>query len=311
MNKRPKNSSAPFPICGVRPKVSFEFFPPHTPEMAEKAWAALLKLAPLKPRFVSVTYGAGGSTRERTHAQVARIRRETDLEPAAHLTCVDATRLEVDQVARSYWQAGVRHIVAIRGDPPQGSSNFRPTPGGYANSTELVAGLRALHPFEISVGCYPERHPDSPSWAFEIDHLKRKIAAGAARAISQYFFDANVFFRFLDRARAAGITVPIVPGLMPVLSLKQVVRFSKQCGASVPAWLVDLFEGLEDDQETRRHIAVAAAAEQCRRLSAGGVEEFHFYTLNRADLVYPICVALGLRAAKAGVAASVENEPAP
>lgn len=275
--------------------VSFEFFPPKTAEMEDSLWRALRRLAPLGPRFVSVTYGAGGSTRERTHATVVRIKREAGLDAAAHLTCVGATRAEVDAVAQAYWDAGIRHVVALRGDPPEGSGRYQPHPGGYPNSTELVAGLKKVADFEISVGCYPEMHPDSSSSRHELEHLKRKIDAGATRAITQYFFDTEVYFRFVERARAAGITVPIVPGILPVTNFRQVVRFSAACGASVPAWLADLFEGLDDDAETRRLVAATVAAEQVRRLQAGGVTEFHFYTLNRADLTYAICHVLGIR----------------
>jgi methylenetetrahydrofolate reductase (NADPH) len=280
-------------------RVSFEFFPPKTPEMEENLWRAVQRLEPLNPRFVSVTYGAGGSTRERTHATVVRIRRDTALEPAAHLTCVGASRAEVDAVARRYWEAGIRHIVALRGDPPEGGAKFEPHPEGYASSTDLVAGLNRVGDFEISVGCYPEIHPDSSSSRAELAFLKRKIDAGATRAISQFFFDADTFFRFVDRARGAGITVPIVPGILPVTNFKQLLRFSATCGASVPAWLADLFEGLDADPETRKLVAATVAAEQCRRLQQGGVSEFHFYTLNRADLAYAICHILGVRPAVA------------
>jgi methylenetetrahydrofolate reductase (NADPH) len=280
-------------------RVSFEFFPPKTLEMEENLWRAVQRLEPLNPRFVSVTYGAGGSTRERTHATVVRIRRDTALEPAAHLTCVGASRAEVDAVARRYWEAGIRHIVALRGDPPEGGAKFEPHPEGYASSTDLVAGLKRVGDFEISVGCYPEIHPDSSSSRAELAFLKRKIDAGATRAISQFFFDADTFFRFVDRARGAGITVPIVPGILPVTNFKQLLRFSATCGASVPAWLADLFEGLDADPETRKLVAATVAAEQCRRLQQGGVSEFHFYTLNRADLAYAICHILGVRPAVA------------
>ncbi|MBX3455037.1 methylenetetrahydrofolate reductase [NAD(P)H] [Ferrovibrio sp.] len=283
-------------------KVSFEFFPPKTAEMEESLWRSVLRLAPLQPRFVSVTYGAGGSTRERTHATVARIARETGLSPAAHLTCVGASKAEVDDVARQYLAAGINHIVALRGDPPEGSKGFAAHAQGYANSTELVAGLKRIADFEISVGCYPEGHPDSTSPRQELEHLKRKVDAGATRAISQYFFDPDTFLRFLDRARSAGITVPIVPGILPVTNFRQVVRFSAACGASVPVWLADMFDGLDEDAETRRMVAAHVAAEQCRRLQAAGIDEFHFYTLNRADLTYAICHVLGVRPAP-GVAA--------
>ena len=286
-------------------KISFEFFPPKTPEMEESLWRSVTRLAPLNPRFVSVTYGAGGSTRERTHNTVVRILKETGLNPAAHLTCVGASKGEVNDVAEHYWEAGIRHIVALRGDAPEGTGKFVPHPDGYANSTDLIAGLRKLRDFEISVGCYPEGHPDSTSPRVELDHLKRKVDAGAARCITQYFFDTDVYFRFLDRARSAGITVPIVPGILPVTNFKQVVRFSAACGAAVPAWLADMFDGLDDDAETRRMVAAHVASEQCRRLLAAGIDEFHFYTLNRADLAYAICHVLGVRPpAKADEAAA-------
>ena len=276
-------------------KVSFEFFPPKSAEMEESLWRSVTRLAPLGPRFVSVTYGAGGSTRERTHNTVVRILNETGLKPAAHLTCVGAAKGEVDEVAQHYWQAGIRHIVALRGDAPEGSGGFQAHPQGYANSTELIAGLKKIADFEVSVGCYPEGHPDTASPRVELEHLKRKVDAGATRCITQYFFDTDVYFRFLDRARSAGITVPIVPGILPVTNFRQVVKFSAACGASVPAWMADQFDGLDDDPETRRMVAAHLAAEQCRRLLAAGIDEFHFYTLNRADLTYAICHVLGVR----------------
>ena len=276
-------------------KVSFEFFPPKTAEMEDSLWRSVTRLAPLEPRFVSVTYGAGGSTRERTHNTVVRILNETGLKPAAHLTCVGAAKGEVDEVAQHYWQAGIRHIVALRGDAPEGSGGFQPHPQGYANSTDLIAGLKKIADFEISVGCYPEGHPDTASPRIELEHLKRKVDAGATRCITQYFFDTDVYFRFLDRARSAGITVPIVPGILPVTNFRQVVKFSAACGASVPAWMADQFDGLDEDPETRRMVAAHIAAEQCRRLLAAGIDEFHFYTLNRADLTYAICHVLGVR----------------
>ncbi|HEX7008010.1 MAG TPA: methylenetetrahydrofolate reductase [Alphaproteobacteria bacterium] len=284
-------------------KISFEFFPPKTEKMEAQLWSAIERLAPLRPRFVSVTYGAGGSTRERTHATVERIRRETALTPAAHLTCVAARRGEVDAVARRYWAAGVRHIVALRGDPPEGTAGYIPHADGYAFAADLVAGLRRLHDFEISVAAYPETHPEAAHPRADLDNLKRKIDAGAGRAITQFFFDTDVYLRFVDRARAAGIEVPIVPGILPVTNFAQVVRFAKTCGASVPSWLATLFEGLDDDPETRRLVAATVAAEQCRRLKDNGVDEFHFYTLNRADLSYAICHILGLRPAAASGAA--------
>jgi methylenetetrahydrofolate reductase (NADPH) len=277
--------------------VSFEFFPPKTPAMEETLWAAIRRLAPMQPRFVSVTYGAGGSTRERTHATVVRILNETALTPAAHLTCVGASRDEVDNVARRYWDAGVRHIVALRGDAPEGQVPYAPHPGGYAYAADLVAGLKRIGNFEISVAAYPEGHPEAKSVDADIDNLKRKVDAGAIRAITQYFFDPGVYFRFLDKVRKAGIAVPVVPGIMPVMNFAQTVKFSKACGASVPAWLARLFDGLEDDAETRRLVAATVVAEQVRALQAGGVREFHFYTLNRADLVFAICHILGVRPA--------------
>ena len=280
---------------GRRPAVSFEFFPPKTAEMEAKLWASIERLAPLAPRFVSVTYGAGGTTRERTHATVRRIVGETALEPAAHLTCVGASRAEVDAVATAYWQAGVRHIVALRGDPPAGAGAYSPQPGGYAYAADLVAGLRRIGDFEITVAAYPETHPAAASAEADLDNLKRKIDAGAGRAITQYFFDVDVYLRFVERARGAGITVPIVPGILPVTNFERVVKFSAACGASVPAWLKELFAGLDGDVPTRKLLAASVAAEQCRLLQREGVNEFHFYTLNRAELVFAICRIVGVR----------------
>jgi methylenetetrahydrofolate reductase (NADPH) len=277
------------------PLVSFEFFPPKTDEMEEKLWQTVERLEWLAPRFVSVTYGAGGSTRERTHATVTRIRRETALEPAAHLTCVGASRAEIDAVAERYWAAGIRHIVALRGDPPAGVAGYTPHPEGYAYAADLVAGLRRVGDFEISVAAFPERHPEAASAEADLDNLKRKIDAGANRAITQFFFDVDVYVRFVERARAAGITVPIVPGILPVTNFAQVKKFAAQCGASVPGWMAAQFEGLDDDPETRRLVAASMAAEQCRLLQAQGVGEFHFYTLNRADLTVAICHMIGVR----------------
>jgi methylenetetrahydrofolate reductase (NADPH) len=293
---------AELPFPAGRPgelKVSFEFFPPRTEFMAETLWQSIKRLEPLTPRFVSVTYGAGGTTRERTHATVLRILKETALTPAAHLTCVDATRGEVDEIARRYWDEGVRHIVALRGDPPDAGRAYAPHPGGYPYAADLVAGLRRIADFEISVAAYPEVHPEAASPESDLDNLKRKLDAGADRAISQYFFGAEPFLRFLDRVRAAGIAAPVVPGILPVQNFAQVVKFSAMCGARVPDWLAGLFEGLDDDPETRRLVAATAAAEQCRQLHAHGINEFHFYTLNRADLVYAISHILGLRPAAA------------
>lgn len=277
------------------PKLSFEFFPPKTEALETQLWSCIRRLEPLGPRFVSVTYGAGGTTRERTHATVTRIAKETSLTAAAHLTCVGSSRDEVDAVARAYWEAGVRHIVALRGDPPAGVTRYEPHPGGYAYAADLVAGLRAIAPFEISVAAYPETHPAAATPQSDLDTLKRKIDAGATRAITQYFFEADTYLRFLDRCLAAGISVPIVPGILPVTNFAQVVKFSAMCGASVPAWLARLFEGLDEDAETRRMVAAVAAAEQVRLLQAAGIDEFHFYTLNRPDLTYAIAHILGVR----------------
>ena len=278
------------------PAVSFEFFPPKTEKMLDGLWRSVDRLAPLKPRFVSVTYGAGGSTRERTHAIVSRIRSQTNLEPAAHLTCVGASIEELDAVVRAYHEAGVQHIVALRGDPPEGESQFRPHPRGYGGSVELISGLKKIADFEISVGAYPETHPESRGMQSELDHLKRKMDAGATRFITQFFFDNNCFLNFLDRARGAGIEAPIVPGILPVTNFQQVARFSSMCGASVPDWFAHRFDGLDEDPKTCQSVAAQTAAEQCFGLLESGVKEFHFYTLNRADLVFAICHMLGVRA---------------
>jgi methylenetetrahydrofolate reductase (NADPH) len=275
--------------------VSFEFFPPKSDKMDAQLWEAIRTLEPLGPRFVSVTYGAGGSTRERTHATVARVARETSMAAAAHLTCVEASREEIDAVANEYWAAGVRHIVALRGDPPTPGTPYSTHPGGYENAADLVAGLRRLYPFEISVAAYPERHPDSPCDQTDLDNLKRKIDAGANRAITQFFFSPDTYFRFRDRAVAAGINAEIVPGILPVGSVAQVRRFAGQCGAAIPAWMDRLFEGLDDHPAARQLVSATIAAELCRRLYAGGVREFHFYTLNKAELAYAICHLLGVR----------------
>ncbi len=276
--------------------VSFEFFPPKTDEAEGKLWESIRRLEPLNPSFVSVTYGAGGSTRERTHRTVKRILEETSLRPAAHLTCVDASREEVDEVVRDYWEIGVRHIVALRGDPPAGiGGTYTPPADGYANATELTAAIAKIAPFEISVGVYPEVHPESPSAVHDIEVLKAKVDAGATRAISQFFFDFDAFLRFHDAVRAAGITVPIVPGIMPVTNFGALKRMAGMCRTAVPDWLGNLFEGLDDDPDTRRLIAGSVAAETCARLEEEGFTDFHFYTLNRADLVYAICRVLGLR----------------
>jgi len=275
--------------------VSFEFFPPKTEQMAETLWTSVHTLAPLGPRFVSVTYGAGGTTRERTHEQVVRIQNEAGIPAAAHLTCVEATCEEVDEVARRYWASGIRHIVALRGDPPDGQSRFSPHPGGYANAADLVAGLRAVAPFEISVGAYPEVHPEASSAEADLDNLKRKLDAGATRAITQFFFEPESFFRFRDRAAAAGVDAEIVPGIMPVMSFAAVQRMSALCGTAIPGWMEGLFEGLDDRPAARQLVSATIAAELCRRLYAGGVRQLHFYTLNRAELSYSICHMLGLR----------------
>lgn len=285
------------------PRVSFEFFPPKTEKMHESLWASIHRLAPLKPSFISVTYGAGGSTRERTHDTVAAIVNQVGIPAAAHLTCVGATADEIDGIARAYWQAGVRHIVALRGDPPDGETAYTPYPGGYAFAADLVAGLRKVADFEISVAAYPEGHPQALSLDADLDNLKRKIDAGATRAITQCFFDSSVYSRFRDRAVAAGITVPIVPGILPVTNFGQVLRFSAACGTSVPDWLEDRFAGLDDDPETRRLVACSTAVDLCEALRRDGVDDFHFYTLNRAELTVAICHVLGVRAPAAAVTA--------
>jgi len=277
-------------------EVSFEFFPPKTEKMEQTLWESIKTLEPLHPRFVSVTYGAGGSTRERTHATVERILKETSLTPAAHLTCVGASREEVDAVARDYWDLGVRHIVALRGDPAEPGTKFQPHPDGYRDAVDLVSGLKRVASFEISVAAYPEMHPDSSSRTFDIDNLKRKVDAGADRAITQFFFSADCFFRFRDEAAAAGIDAEIVPGILPVSNVATTRRFAQTCGASIPQWLDDLFEGLDDLPSARQLISAAVAAELCGQLYAGEVRCFHFYTLNRAELSYAICHLLGVRA---------------
>lgn len=278
--------------------VSFEFSPPRNAEAEEQLWLAIRRLEPLNPAFVSVTYGAGGSTRDRTHRTVQRIIAETQLHPAAHLTCVGASRAEVDAVVRDYWAAGVRHIVALRGDPPGAiGGSYQPGPDSYANATELTLAIRGIAPFEITVGAYPQIHPESPSIDHDIDVLKAKVDAGATRAITQFFFDVDAFMRYMDRVRSAGITIPISPGIMPVSNYKGLVSMAGPCGIALPAWLTRLFDGLDGDPETRRLIACSVAAETCARLSEEGFRDFHFYTLNRADLVYAICRVLGVREA--------------
>jgi methylenetetrahydrofolate reductase (NADPH) len=277
------------------PAVSFEFFPPKTEEAEAKLWQTIGILAPLRPNFVSVTYGAGGSTRERTHATVTRIKRETDLTPAAHLTCVNASKGEIEEIAREYWDAGVRHIVALRGDVPTDAVRSDVN-DGYAFADSLVAGLKNIADFNISVAAYPESHPEARSKDDDIDHLKRKIDAGASRAITQFFFDVDVYLRFVERCRARGITAEIIPGILPVTNVAQLKRFAGMCGTDVPAWLADLFEGLDENPELRHSIAAMVAAEQCRMLMLAGVDNFHFYTLNRAELTHAICHILGIRA---------------
>ncbi|MEM8771588.1 MAG: methylenetetrahydrofolate reductase [NAD(P)H] [Pseudomonadota bacterium] len=285
--------------------VSFEFFPPKTEKMQGALWSSIGKLAPLEPEFVSVTYGAGGSTRERTHQTVSRIISETALPVAAHLTCVAATKAEIDTVLKEYWSAGVRHIVALRGDPPGGPGDpYAPHPGGYANAAELAEGAKKVAPFEITVGCYPEKHPDSPSLSADIDHLKRKIDAGATRAITQFFYDNAVYLRYLEAVRKAGVSIPIVPGIMPITSFKGVRKMSDICGTTLPGRLVKLFQNLDDDPATRQLIAATVAAEQCLDLAEHGVDHFHFYTLNRDDLAFALCHLLGVRPKTAATASA-------
>ena len=280
-------------------EVSFEFFPPHTEEMEATLWKAVQRLKDLGPRFVSVTYGADGSTRDRTHADVKRIVTETDLTAAPHLTCIGASRGEIDDIARKYWDMGIRHLVALRGDPAQDADGYTPHPGGYAYASDLVSGLRKVADFDISVAAYPEVHPEAPNPLFDLENLKRKIDAGATRAITQFFFETDVYLRFRDLVATAGIESMIVPGILPITRFPQLQRFADQCGATVPDWLHDRFEGLEDDAETRQMIAANVAIEQVRRLQAEGVNEFHFYTLNRSELTYAICHALGVRSNQA------------
>ncbi len=277
------------------PEVSFEFFPPKTEEMEAKLWSSVKNLAHLKPKFVSVTYGAGGSTRERTHATLGRILRETPLMPAAHLTCVGSPSGEIDDIAREYWEMGVRHIVALRGDAQDAAQGYVAHPQGYRYAADLVEGLKKVADFEISVAAYPEKHPEAASLPQDIDNLKRKVDAGAARAISQFFFDVDIFLRFVEKARAAGVDVPIVPGILPVTNFAQLKRFAGMCGASVPGWLAHLMEGLDERPYTRKMVAACVAAEQCRLLRRQGINQFHFYTLNRDSLTLAICHILGLR----------------
>jgi methylenetetrahydrofolate reductase (NADPH) len=293
-------------------RVSFEFFPPKTAEMEQTLWQAIARLAPLQPHFVSVTYGAGGTTRERTHSTVKRILAETMLTPAAHLTCVGATRAEIDEVIDAYAGAGVRHIVALRGDPSGGiGERFSPHPGGYQNAADLVSGIKRIADVEVSVSAYCEKHPDSPTVAADIDMLKAKIDAGASRAITQFFFENDLYFRYLDKVRAAGIDIPIVPGVLPVQNFIQTKNFAARAGASVPDWLAARFEGLDEDAATRKLIAATVAAEQVMRLAEQDVCDFHFYTMNRADLAYAICHLLGLRPSeRPGAQLRAETAPA-
>ncbi len=276
-------------------QVSFEFFPPKTEAMEKTLWSSIERLLVLKPRFVSVTYGADGSTRERTHAAVARILKETDLTAAPHLTCIGASRGEIDDIARQYWDMGIRYLVALRGDIPKDVENYVPHPDGYDYASDLVDGLKKVADFDISVAAYPEVHPEAPSPLFDLDNLKRKLDAGASRAITQFFFDVEAYLRFRDLCAGAGIEAAIVPGILPITKFPQLTRFAEQCGASVPEWLVHRFDGLEDDAETRQLIAASVAIEQVRLLKKQGIEEFHFYTLNRSELTFAICHALGVR----------------
>lgn len=285
---------------GTRTSVSFEFFPPRTEKLEADLWESIRKLEPLQPSFVSVTYGAGGSTRDRTHRIVSRIINETTLKPAAHLTCVAASRAEIDNVLRDYRRAGVKHVVALRGDPPGGVGlPYLQHPQGYANGAELVEAAAKIGGFEISVAVHPEKHPLSPSLEHEIENFKRKLDLGATRGISQFFFDADVFLRFRDRLARAGVYAPVLPGIMPVTNTKGLKKMADACGASLPRWMMRLFDGLDDDPETRRLVAAVTTAQLCARLSAEGVHDFHFYTLNRADLALAVCRILGVRAKEA------------
>jgi methylenetetrahydrofolate reductase (NADPH) len=293
----PAVSSSRAAGSATRITVSFEFFPPGDAAMEQTLWASLQRLAPLRPRFVSVTYGADGSTRERTHHVVTRIQRETTLTGAPHLTCIGASRGEVLDIARRYWDQGIRHLVALRGDPPRGTS-YVPHPQGFRYAADLVRGLKSVGDFEICVGAYPEVHPEASCAQADLENLQRKFDAGATRAITQFFYDTDCFLRFRDRCAAAGITASLVPGILPVTRFPQVLRFAAQCGASIPEWLQERFAGLDEDPETRRLIAASVAIEQVQRLVRHGVQEFHFYTLNRAELTFAICHALGVRASR-------------
>lgn len=282
-------------LNGEQPRVSFEFFPPGTEAMEKTLWESIGRLSVLRPQFVSVTYGADGSTRERTHTAVQRILAETELTAAPHLTCIDASRGEVDDIARRYWDMGIRHIVALRGDPPQGQDHYQPHKDGYAYASDLVAGLKEVGDFNISVAAYPEVHPEAPDEQFDLDNLRRKLDAGASSVITQFFFDIDTYLRFRDKCAALGIDTPIVPGILPITRFRQLQRFADLCGANVPGWLHERFDGLNDDAETRQMIAANVAIEQVRLLQSQGVGEFHFYTLNRSELTYAICHALGVR----------------
>jgi methylenetetrahydrofolate reductase (NADPH) len=293
------------------PRVSFEFFPPKNPQMETQLWDTIKALEPLLPQYVSVTYGAGGSTRDATFETVRRIAAQTHLRPAAHLTCVGHGRKDIAQLLERYWEAGVRHIVALRGDHPAGGGSATP-PDGLAFAADLVAFIKTVADFEISVAAYPETHPQAQSADADLDNLKRKLDAGASSAITQYFFDSTAFLKFLERARRAGINAPIVPGILPVTNFAQVVRFSAMCGTAVPDWMRELFEGLDDDQDTRKLMAAMVATEQCRALQSEGVTDFHFYTLNRADLTLGICRRMGLKpAALPDKGSSFADAPAP
>lgn len=283
-------------FCESPPQVSFEFFPPKTKQGEDNLWRTIVRLEPLQPQFVGVTYGAGGSTREFTHQTVVRIAKESSLTPAAHLTCIGMSRCEIEEIAKDYWQAGVRHIVALRGDPPQGEGPYQPRPDGYRYCSELVAGLKKVADFEISVAVFPEGHPESPSLEFDLEVLKRKIEAGATRAISQFFFRVEDFLRFRDRAQRAGIEIPIVPGILPITNVSNLLKFTQNCGAKLPPWIVELFQGLDDTPSIRSMLAMYLAASQCWLLRREGVEAFHFFTLNRSELTWALCRMLGFRA---------------
>ena len=290
MNQKIINQSLPKEV-----KVSFEFFPPTTKKSMSLLWKCIKRLQPVRPSFVSVTYGAGGTTREHTHETVVRIAKETNMKSAAHLTCIGSNKHEITAIAEGYWQVGIRHIVALRGDTSDGKNSYIPHPGGYTFASDLVEGLKKVADFEISVAAYPECHPESKNQNEDLDNLQRKIDAGATRAITQYFFDPDVYIRFLEQVRARGIHIPIIPGILPVTNFNQVKKFSALSGTHVPNWLADLFEDIDDDQETRKLVAASVASEQCRILYANGVKDFHFFTLNRSDLTYAICHILGVR----------------